>query len=636
MKKKMWISITLFALMGSSVLSGCGTNAAVQTSGAMDASAVVQASDDAGAKEAAEKESESLNAQPDAESLQDSTRNSALETADSVWKNGKIHTVDANNLIVEAIAVKDGKILFTGSDADVETYIGEETNVTDLEGKTVIPGLIDAHTHAPGTLMSEMYAIPVPNTSDLDEVLRVVKEFVDSHPEMDAYFGRGYSSAMGDSTRGPKKEWLDEISPDKPIILQETGGHNWWMNSAGFALAGITKDTVPQAGNIFKDPETGELWGSVANIKGIEIPKAEYTVEQWETAVEVYQNQLHEMGYTTIASMSGEVTPNPIEAIHALDQEGRLKLRVNASLTIFPDKPIEEQLDYLVKKREEYKSPLFDVSFAKFFADGAVEGATANVSEPYVEKTEDGRDNYGSFYWDLETLPSVFEETMKRGLQVHVHSIGDEATTQTLNALEKAQKALGGHDYRNGITHLQIVKTEDYARFNELGVTAVTNPFWHLKEPDWWEPVEKAVLGDERANQEYPAKSLYEAKAVIACASDGVSTPDPWPMRAIEAGVTRNLNDPDYYGVEDIHDMDDPTCLLNAGERLSVEEMVRCFTINGAYSMFREKETGSLETGKYADFLILDQDIFTIDPLQINETTVLYTIFNGEVVFSRE
>lgn len=175
MKKKMWISITLFALMGSSVLSGCGTNATVQTSGAVDASVVVQTSDDAGAKKVAEKESESSKVQPDAESLQDSARNSALETADSVWKNGKIHTVDANNLIVEAIAVKDGKILFTGSDADVEAYIGEETNVTDLEGKTVIPGLIDAHTHAPGTLMSEMYAIPVPNTSDLDEVLRVVR-----------------------------------------------------------------------------------------------------------------------------------------------------------------------------------------------------------------------------------------------------------------------------------------------------------------------------------------------------------------------------------------------------------------------------------------------------------------------------
>lgn len=126
--------------------------------------------------------------------------------------------------------------------------------------------------------------------------------------------------------------------PDKPIIIQEVGGHAWWMNTKGFELAGITRDTVPEAGNIFKD-EAGELWGTVANIKGISIPKASYTEEQWEEAVEIYQDQLHEMGYTSIASMSGEVTPNPIEAIHKLDQEGKLKLRVNASLTIFPDKP---------------------------------------------------------------------------------------------------------------------------------------------------------------------------------------------------------------------------------------------------------------------------------------------------------
>lgn len=556
--------------------------------------------------------------------------------ADTVWKNGSIHTIDEADRIVSAMAVKDGVILFAGTDEEAEAYIGKDTEVIDLEGKTVIPGLIDAHTHAPGTLMAEMYAISPPNSTDVEEVLASVKEFVDSHPEMDAYFGRGYSSALGNSSKGPKGEWLDEICPDKPIIIQEVGGHAWWMNTKGFELAGITRDTVPEAGNIFKD-EAGELWGTVANIKGISIPKASYTEEQWEEAVEIYQDQLHEMGYTSIASMSGEVTPNPIEAIHKLDQEGKLKLRVNASLTIFPDKPIGEQLDYLAEKREEYKSPLFDVSFAKFFADGAVEGSTAYLSEPYTDKLENGNDNYGGFYWDPETLPSVFEETMKRGLQVHVHSIGDKATTLTLDALEKAQKSLGDKDYRNGITHLQVVNPADFGRFEELGVVAVVNPFWHLKEPDWWEPVEKAVLGEERAEHEYPVKSIWSTNAVVASASDGVSTPDPWPMRGIEGAVTRNLTDPEYYGVEnDIEDMDDPLYLLDPDERLSVEEAVRSFTINGAYSMFRENETGSLEVGKFADFLVLDQDIFTINPVNIDNTTVLQTIFNGEVVFEKK
>ena len=191
---------------------------------------------------------------------------------------------------------------------------------------------------------------------------------------------------------------------------------------------------------------------------------------------------------------------------------------------------------------------------------------------------------------------------------------------------------LNNENFRNTITHLQLVDKDDIKRFKNLNIIAAVQPYWHLKGPKWWEEVDYKLLG-ERAIEEYPLNSFIKENVIITSSSDHSVTPVPNPFYAIEAGVTRNLYNHNYFCVEDIKDMDDERYLLNKAERATVKDLVRSFTINGAYQIFREKEIGSLEVGKYADFIIIDRDIFNINPIDIENTKVLQTFFNGKLVY---
>ncbi|HVI39424.1 MAG TPA: amidohydrolase family protein [Anaerovoracaceae bacterium] len=168
---------------------------------------------------------------------------------------------------------------------------------------------------------------------------------------------------------------------------------------------------------------------------------------------------------------------------------------------------------------------------------------------------------------------------------------------------------------------------------NKLEIIAALQPYWHLKEPEWWDYVDSVNLGKDRAYKEYPVKSLLDNGAILTSSGDHPVSPVNNPFWAIEADVTRNLNNADYYGVEDITDINDPTWLLNPAERVSVMDMVKAYTVNGAYELYREKSIGSLEGGKFADMIIVDQDIFKVNPLDIDKTKILTTIFDGDVVY---
>jgi predicted amidohydrolase YtcJ len=255
--------------------------------------------------------------------------------------------------------------------------------------------------------------------------------------------------------------------------------------------------------------------------------------------------------------------------------------------------------------------------------------------EPYEKAAEKGPNYRGEFLWDMDVLKKAFALINKEGYQIHVHSIGDAATKNTLDALEYAHTQVPG-DFRPAITHVQVVAPEDFARFKKLGVIAsVQTGFWGFKEPYWWEVVDHAFLG-ERAEHEYPLKSFFKAGVVVISSSDHAVMPIPNPLWAIRAGVTRNLNHAAYYGIDDITDMDDPKWLLNKNERASLDEMIRSYTINSAYAHFLENESGSIEVGKSADMVIISKDITKLDPIKIDSAEILKTIFRGEVVFEAE
>jgi predicted amidohydrolase YtcJ len=552
--------------------------------------------------------------------------------ADTILENGTIYTIDDKNTVAEAIAVKDGKILYVGTKAGAEAFKGNATDIVDLNGKFVMPGFVDAHVHAPGTAMTELYDIYLYEDLTKEDTLATVKAFVDTNPDLTEYWGSGFSVGIANDPKGPKAEWLDEICADKPIILTSNDGHNRWLNTKAFEMNGITKDTPnPEGGLIHKDPVTGELWGDITDASSLITMTQTYTADQEREALKAFQESMHGWGYTAIMSIAPiDVDPARYQE---LEKKGDLKLRVNLAKEIENDKPFDPQIQSLVDMKEKYDSDLIDVTTAKYFADGVVEGTTAYLLQPYDAATGLAPDYVSEFYWNPDELDQYFDKTMKAGFQIHVHSIGDASTRLVLDSFEYAQAKNPTIEPRNVITHLQLVDDADKPRFGKLKVIAALQPYWHLKEPGWWDTVDSVNLGKDRGYKEYPVKSLLDNGAILTSSGDHPVSPINNPFWAIEADVTRNLNNAEFYGVDDITDINDPTWLLNPAERVSVMDMVKAYTVNGAYELYREKSIGTLENGKYADMIVVDQDIFKVNPLDIDKTKVLTTIFNGSVVY---
>lgn len=511
-------------------------------------------------------------------------------------------------------------------------YQGSSTKVIDLKGKSVLPGFTDAHAHAPGTKLTELFDIYLYESITKEQTLADIKAFIDANPDLKEYWGTGYTVGMAGDAKGPKKEWLDEICADKPIILTSNDGHNRWLNSKALEMNGITKDTPnPAGGLIQKDPVTGALWGSLTDASALITMSQTYTKEQQKEALAAFVDTMNAWGYTSVMSIAPTMVD--LERYQELEQRGDLTFRVNLAGEISPSEPFEPQLKSLIDLRNRLDSDLIDVTTAKVFADGVVEGMTAYLLKPYDPAAGLAPDYRAEFYWDPDQLDQYFDKIMKAGFQIHVHSIGDASTRLVLDSMEYAQNANPAIDNRNVITHLQVVDDAEKVRMGKLEVIAALQPYWHLKEPEWWEVVDKVALGEARAYREYPVKSLLDNGVMLTASGDHPVSPINNPFWAIEADVTRNLNNAEYYGVDDITNKDDPTWLLNPAERVTVKDMVKAYTINGAYQLYREKTTGSLEAGKFADMIVIDQDIFKVNPLNIDKTQVLTTIFNGNIVF---
>lgn len=547
--------------------------------------------------------------------------------------NGVIYTVEGDSWDTEPaeamVIGEDGTIEFVGSNGDADEFIDDNTEVIDLEGKAVFPGFIDSHVHPPGTLMTELYQIDHYGAITFKDFQKCIKDFVKEHPDLDTYWGEGFSMGVVDENGNPpSKEWIDEICPDKPVLLISSDHHSVLLNSKALEICKIDKDTTHPTGNVHKDAN-GEPTGLLTDASDLVTIEQEYTAEQQLDGLTGFIERMNEWGYTALSSAGHLIDTEPLIE---LDADGGFTMHANLSGGIDPENWEEsvEDLDALKKATKDCSN--IKVETGKFFIDGVVEGCTGYMKEPYTEAAGKGSDYRSTPLWDQDEMTAAMTEVMKRGYTVHVHSIGDAATEMTVNSIEAAQEANGDQDYRNTITHLQVVDDIDIQRMGELNIIAAVQPFWHLKEPDWYDTVDELVLGEERAWNEYPLKSFIDAGAKITSSGDYPVSPLNNPFWAIETGVTRNMNNPESYGVEEITSIDDPTYLLNPDERVTVKQMIEAYTINGAYQMRSESEIGSLAKGKAGDFIVVNQDVMKIDPLKYDKTKVLATVFGGKVV----
>jgi len=535
--------------------------------------------------------------------------------ANLVMKNASVYTVDKERSWAQAIAITDGKIVFVGTDADVQPYIDSGTVVMDMDGKMVLPGFVDSHAH-PSHTMDFAGNISLYGLDSLDAYQTTIADFVEKYSDREFFRGSGWADSLFPGL-GPSKKILDALIPDRPVALVSYDGHSRWVNSVALERSGITKDTPdPESGRIERDPDTGEPCGVLREtaMKLVDVVIPDYSLEERKNGLLAYQDMATSVGITL--THDAMLDAGSIAAFNALAEEGKLKMRFRGSINMDPDKEIEPQIEMVLAERAKNIHSYFQTPAAKIFVDGVVEGGTAYLLEPYAHRP----DFRGEPIWDPEILNYTAVALDKEQVQIHVHVIGDAAAHITLDALEQARVLNGKRDSRHLVTHLQLVEPEDIQRFKQLDVVGVPQPFW-FKIDEYYQELALPYLGKERADLQYPMKSFIDAGVVMASASDFPVTIPFDPFIAIQLGMMRaSIGEPSSE-------------VLWPEERVGLEDMIQSFTYNGAYANFIEKETGSIEVGKCADLIVLNQNLFKIPVNEIAKTRVLITLVDGKEVY---
>jgi predicted amidohydrolase YtcJ len=465
-----------------------------------------------------------------------------------------------------------------------------------------------------------------------EEYQAAVKAYADARSEAAVIRGRGWSEASFAGI-GPRKEWLDEIVPDRPVILTSDGGHSTWVNSRVFELAGVTKETPdPPGGVIEHDPATGEPSGTLREaasglISGVD--PEDFTVEQYVQGFKwLQENVAGPLGITGVFSAGGSVGSNSYTAVEQLAQSGEMTLWLRGAYTARPSRDMDEWLERAVEGREAHKTRHFQITAIKFFEDGVIESHTAWLLEPYADAAEYLAANpRGLQLWKPDALNAAVAAANGKKFQTHHHPIADGSVAEALDAVAHSRRVNGRiyPDSRDGMTHLTLIDKADFKRFADLGVVAVPQPQWFLKD-DYYYNVFVPFLGQKRADHSYPMKSFFDAGAVVASSSDWGVTEPPNPLYGIQTAVLRQFSIPPFGGRV-------PTEVLWPEERITLDQAIRSYTINGAFSNFLERTRGSIEKGKYADLIVLDKNLLEVDPSEIGDANVLLTLFEGKEVF---
>jgi predicted amidohydrolase YtcJ len=554
-------------------------------------------------------------------------RGAPVLPADTVYQNGIVYTVDATHSTAQAVAVKDGLIEFVGTDTDVQQYIGPNTTVVDLAGRFMMPGFIDSHMHASDAI-SDIYEVSLYGLPTMKAYQHAIRAFVAAHPNLTAIGGGGWANPVVPGI-GPTKFQLDAAVKTLPAVLWSEDGHSVWCNSLALKQAGITATTPnPKGGVIERLPGTkipsGTLRESAADLVKDVVPP--YTVDQYKTGIDYFQSSFAgPLGLTTVTDAALKVGDADLAAYEQLAQAGQLTVRVRGFLNIDPGMgPIATQVAAAVAEKAGHTTDLFQTNTAKFFVDGVIEGHTGLLNYPYKDRPG----FLGVPVWpSYDALEQASVAAAQAGLQLHYHCIGDAATSRALNAIAAAESAVGSDAIRPGITHLQLVTPTDFVRFAQLKVTAVPQPYWFVKD-NYYYGIQLPYLGKWRADREYPMKSFFNRGVLVASSSDYPVTYPPDPLDAIQTGVMRW-----FQGSYEWAKKGD---ILWPAQRVTREQMIDSFTINGARANFLEAETGSIEVGKSADLIVLDRNILTCPVEKIGNGKVLLTVFRGATVYDRQ
>jgi predicted amidohydrolase YtcJ len=553
---------------------------------------------------------------------------SANGSADLMFVNGDVYTVDSTRRWCQAVAVKAGRIVAVGTDAELSALRGDRTEVVDLRGRMLLPGFQDAHVH-PVAGGLEMLLCDLHDLGTAEAYLRAIAAYASSHPDVSWILGGGWSmDAFPGGT--PGKHALDQVVSDRPVFLPNRDGHSAWVNSYALKIAGVSRDTPdPADGRIERDDRgepSGTLHEGAQNLVDEHAP--EPSAEQQHEGLLKGQAYLHSLGITAwqdaIVDVAGSM--NNLDAYLRAAADGALTARVVGALWWNRHRGLE-QIDDLLERRERGSVGRFAATSVKIMQDGVCENFTAAVLEPYLDRDGQPTGNRGISFVDPAVLNEAVTHLDAAGFQVHFHSLAERAVREALDAIESARRANGTSDGRHHLAHIQVVHPDDLPRFRRLGAVANAQPLWAAHEAQMDE-LTIPFLGEPRWTWQYPFASLVRYGAMLAMGSDwSVSSPDP--LEEIHVAVNRVMPPSYPYRVEGRD-------VFLPDERLDLPTSIAAFTIGSAYVNHLDADTGSIEVGKFADLAVLDRNVFDRPVDEIADAKVDLTYVEGQRVYAAD
>jgi predicted amidohydrolase YtcJ len=541
----------------------------------------------------------------------------STEPADLVLRNGNFYTVDADQPQAQAVAVRNGRIVFVGSDQGVLAYVAAPTQVIDLQGQTVTPGLIEGHAHLMG-LGQFQRNLDLTGVKSYQELVDQVAQAVAETPEGQWIVGRGWHQSKWTPQPSPMvtgfqtHEALSEVSPRHPVYLKHASGHAAFANARAMAIAGIDRDTrVGGNGEIIRYP-TGEATGIFTEVAARLIEQHIPTKDSVQLALDLQAAIDACLRHGITSFHDAGVNQRTIDLYQRFDQAGKLPLRLHVMLTGSDEALLENWY-----QRGPLLGDHLTVRAIKLYADGALGSRGAWLLEPYSDRP----DHVGNPIMPVSAIQRIANAGLEHGFQVCTHAIGDRANREVLNAYEAAQANHpdSAADARFRIEHAQHLHPADIPRFAELGVIPAMQAIHMASDRPW--AIDR--LGEERiVTGAYVWHSLLETGVPIVNGTDAPVEPvDPIPC--FYASVTRQTlagRPPGGY---------------EAAQKMTRPQALRSYTLDAAYGAFMEDRIGSIEVGKQADFTVFDRDLMTVPEEELLGTQVTMTINNGQVLYQR-
>lgn len=541
---------------------------------------------------------------------------------DTVFINGTVWTLDESQPMVEALAVDGDEIVYVGNNEGALALAGEDTVQHDLSGKMLLPGFIDAHMH-PVSGGAYAKALSLDTFGTVEEWIQAIDDYAAENSEIPLIFGYGWlSTTFG--AEGPQRQMIDSVVADRPVLIMDEGFHGAWANSLALEELNITQDTAdPVAGfSYYKRDENGDATGYLLEgtagmaMQSLNVITQDVVVDGTAYVIDT----LNGYGITSAFDAGAGSQADELHTILSrLEDGGDLTIRLFGSYR--PSGP--EDVDVAVERagnwRDTIKGDNYHYRFLKIMQDGTVEGRTAAMFEDY--QGEPG--NSGESVYTEEEMAKMIVGAAAENIDVHVHALGERAVHETLNAIEVARNAQPNSSTRYAICHIQVITDQDLPRFAELDVIAQSTPLWAS-----YDTYGEEFVSADQFNRFWRFGGLKELGVRMTWGSDfpasGAGMLGMSPVVQMEIGHTRqNPGEPDA------------PIQPRESERLDIASLIRGYTLDAAYQLHMENEIGSLETGKKADLVVLDRNLFETDAYEIARTRVLMTILGGEVVYQQ-